>query len=126
MSVCSCPGGRAMRPAEFSCALSPFSVLAEIKMTRSGNTTRATDVRALEENGIDDGMVTRRGHRPTAVDVVPLLLDIKEAAKRMGVSRTLMYRLIKQGLIRPIEVQPGMRRIRTADLETFVAKAEVA
>jgi hypothetical protein len=50
----------------------------------------------------------------------PLLLTVKDSATYVGISRGIMHRLLKQGRIVPIEVLPGMKRIRTADLDRLV------
>jgi len=47
----------------------------------------------------------------------PLLMGMKAAAKFLGVSRTTLWRMIKDGRLDRIEVLPGSFRLRRADLE---------
>lgn len=51
----------------------------------------------------------------------PLVLTMVDAAKRLGVSRVYLWRLIKAGRIPKIEMLPGTFRVAAADLEAFVA-----
>jgi len=62
---------------------------------------------------------------PKHQDDPPFFLTIKESAKRCGWSRKTMYNLIERGRVRPVEIKPGMRRIRTSDLEKLASTAEV-
>lgn len=48
--------------------------------------------------------------------VEPLYLTVAAAAKRIGVSRKFMYKLITLGRVRHIELAPGTKRIPAADL----------
>ncbi len=52
----------------------------------------------------------------------PILLNMVTAARRLGVSRTHLWKLIKAGRIRKIETLPGCYRIAAADLDAFVAQ----
>ncbi len=58
-------------------------------------------------------------------DSAPLFVTIKEAAARCGFSRKTIYNLIKAGRLQPVEIKPGMRRIRTMDLDRLAATKEV-
>ena len=49
-----------------------------------------------------------------------LLLTVTEAGELLGVKRTLMYELIKTGLIPTVQIG-RLRRIRPSDLESYVA-----
>jgi excisionase family DNA binding protein len=50
-----------------------------------------------------------------------LLIDVPEAARRLGLGRSFVYqRLIQTGQLRSIKVG-GARRILVSDLEAFVA-----
>lgn len=55
----------------------------------------------------------------------PILLNMVSAARRLGVSRTHLWKLIKAGRIRKIETLPGCYRIAAADLDAFVAGGRV-
>jgi excisionase family DNA binding protein len=53
------------------------------------------------------------------------------SAKMLGVSRPTLWRMIRAGKLKKVEVLPGSHRLRRADLEAFVANdgrvpAEVA
>lgn len=49
----------------------------------------------------------------------PALLDVRDAARYLGVSRTLLYSLLSSGALPSVKV--GQRRlVRRADLERFV------
>ena len=47
----------------------------------------------------------------------PLLVGMGEAAELLGVSRATLWRMIKAGRLRKVEVLPGSFRMRRADLE---------
>jgi predicted DNA-binding transcriptional regulator AlpA len=43
------------------------------------------------------------------------------SAKLLGVSRAMLWRMIKRGLLQKVEILPGSFRLRRADLETIAA-----
>ena len=49
----------------------------------------------------------------------PLLLGMSAAAKRLGVSRATLWRMVRSGRLRKIEILPGSFRLRVRDLETI-------
>ncbi len=49
----------------------------------------------------------------------PLLMGMTEAARMLGVSRVTLWRMIKIGKLRRIEVLPGSFRVRRADIEAL-------
>lgn len=51
-------------------------------------------------------------------DSTRLLLTVPEAARRLGIGRTLMYELISTGQIASVHVG-RLRRIRPADLAAY-------
>lgn len=53
-----------------------------------------------------------------APDPTRLLLTVPEAARRLGIGRTLMYELISTGQIASVHVG-RLRRVRPADLEAY-------
>jgi excisionase family DNA binding protein len=57
-------------------------------------------------------------HDATSPDPTRLLLTVSEAARRLGVGRTLMYELISTGQVASVRVG-RLRRIRPADLEAY-------
>ncbi len=50
-----------------------------------------------------------------------LLIDVKEAARRLGVGRSLTYRYIQSGALPSLKVR-GARRVLVSDLHEFVAR----
>ncbi len=46
----------------------------------------------------------------------PLLLTMTDAASCLGVSRVTLWRMVKAGVLQPVEIMPGIRRIRRGDL----------
>jgi len=58
------------------------------------------------------------GSEHTAADAV-LLLRVEEAAGRLGIARTLMFRLIKEGEVQSVRVG-RLRRVPTSSLEEYV------
>ncbi|MFH0880319.1 MAG: helix-turn-helix domain-containing protein [Lentisphaerota bacterium] len=55
----------------------------------------------------------------------PLLLGMSKAAQFLGISRTSMWRLIRAGKFKRIELFPGNFRVRRADLERFTQDGAV-
>jgi excisionase family DNA binding protein len=49
------------------------------------------------------------------------LLTMGDAAKEVNVSRPTLWRTIRDGHLRAVEIRPGSRRIARAELERFVA-----
>jgi excisionase family DNA binding protein len=47
----------------------------------------------------------------------PLLLQMKNAAKLLGTSRTTLWRLIRSGRLGKVEILPGSFRVRRSDIE---------
>ncbi len=47
----------------------------------------------------------------------PLLYTVSEAARKLGVSRTTLWRLSQSGQLKKVEVMPGSYRVRRADIE---------
>lgn len=54
----------------------------------------------------------------TTPDPTRLLLTVPEAARRLGIGRTLMYELISTGQIASVRVG-RLRRVRPTDLEAY-------
>jgi putative molybdopterin biosynthesis protein len=54
---------------------------------------------------------------------VDVLLTPDEVARRLAVSRSLIYQLVKKGKLRAVHIG-RLPRIRPADLDAFVASAE--
>ena len=50
-----------------------------------------------------------------------LLLRVEEAARRLGLGRSLTYRFIQTGALRSLKVA-GARRVALQDLEEFVQR----
>lgn len=64
---------------------------------------------------------------PKDVPVVPssLLLTVEQAARRLGVGRTLMYELLRTGQVPSVRVG-RLRRIRPSDLAAYAGGLPVA
>ena len=52
----------------------------------------------------------------------PLLLTMTAAAKLLGVSRVTLWRMVKDGDIRPVEITPNVFRIRRQDLNKIASR----
>jgi excisionase family DNA binding protein len=51
-----------------------------------------------------------------------LLVKIPEAARQLGISKSLLYGLLRAGEIQRIRLGPNATRIAVAELEAFVAR----
>jgi predicted site-specific integrase-resolvase len=49
-------------------------------------------------------------------------MKMSKSAKFLGVSRAILWRMIKGGLLQKIEVLPGSFRLRRTDLEAIANK----
>lgn len=56
----------------------------------------------------------------------PLLLGMGAAAKRLGVSRATLWRMIQAQKVEKVELLPGSFRVRTADIEGIAEVKAVA
>ena len=62
-------------------------------------------------------------HRQPERDVgEPMNLTYKEAAKKLGVTISQLYTLMRNGEIRKLELGPQVRRIPMTELETYQAR----
>jgi excisionase family DNA binding protein len=61
-----------------------------------------------------------RAAQPKRSEPVKLLLTVAEAARLLGIGRTLMYELINTGAVASVQVG-RLRRIRPTDLESYAA-----
>lgn len=50
-----------------------------------------------------------------------ILVDVREAARRLGLGRSMVYRFIESGSLPSLKIG-GSRRIVVADLERFVQR----
>ena len=53
----------------------------------------------------------------------PLLVGPAGAARILGVSRSSLWRMIRTGHLATVEIMPGCRRVRRADVEAIAAGA---
>lgn len=67
---------------------------------------------------INDTMAAPAGRTAPSDD--KLLLTVEEAAQRLGIGRTVMYRLVSSGLVESVKVG-RLRRIPPECLDEFVA-----
>lgn len=62
-------------------------------------------------------------HRQPERDVgPPMNLTYKEAAKKLGVTISQLYTLMRNGEIRKLELGPQVRRIPVTELEAYQAR----
>jgi len=52
----------------------------------------------------------------------PLMLTYKEAARKLGVSLSWLYHLMREGEIRKLELGPQVMRIPMSECEVFLAR----
>lgn len=62
-----------------------------------------------------DGKTVLKPVSPTG----PLLMPMGAAAKLLGVSRPTLWRMIKAGKLKKVEVLPGSFRVRREDIEAL-------
>ncbi len=55
----------------------------------------------------------------------PLLLGMGAAAKLLGISRPTLWRMLRAGRLEAVEILPGSRRVRRADVEAVAAGNQV-
>ncbi|OGV73114.1 MAG: hypothetical protein A3K18_18910 [Lentisphaerae bacterium RIFOXYA12_64_32] len=88
-----------------------------IEVALRGDETVAANVRDMITSALD-------GHTPTAGAAEtegPLLMTMTDAAGFLGVSRVTIWRMVKQGALRPVEIRRGVFRIRRSDLHRVSA-----
>lgn len=59
---------------------------------------------------------------PPSDDGQPLLMTMVAAAKHLGVGRTTLWRMVKEGILKPVEITPGVHRISRRELEQFLER----
>lgn len=52
----------------------------------------------------------------------PLLMTMTAAAHFLGVSRVTMWRMVKEGVLQPVEITPRVFRIRRQDVQDLASK----
>lgn len=57
-----------------------------------------------------------------AVPDHPLLMTMTAAANLLGVSRVTMWRMVKEGVVQPVEITPRVFRIRRQDVQDLASK----
>lgn len=55
----------------------------------------------------------------------PLLLTMVAGSRLLGCSRSSLWRMIRRGRLRKVEILPGTYRVRRADLEAIAAGRKV-
>jgi len=48
-------------------------------------------------------------------------MTMKDAADLLGVSRVTIWRMVREHVLRPVEIRPGVFRVRRADLHQLSA-----
>lgn len=61
------------------------------------------------------------GKSESEIPTGPLLLNMTESAKLLGCSRTCLWRILRAGKLKRIELFPGSYRLRRADVEALAA-----
>jgi len=56
----------------------------------------------------------------------PLLLNQKDAATMLGISRVTLWRMTKEGFFAPVEILPGTFRYRAEEVEAFARMGKEA
>ena len=51
----------------------------------------------------------------------PVLMRMGEAARYLGISRTTLWRLVREGLLDQVAIRRGSYRLRKSDLDQLVA-----
>ena len=74
---------------------------------------QATPEQQAAIDRILDGLV----EAPRPASTGPLLLQMGQGAKLLGVSRATVWRMIQLGRLEKVEILPGTFRVRRADLE---------
>jgi excisionase family DNA binding protein len=64
-------------------------------------------------------LTAKEASGPATADA-PLLLNMVQASRALGVSRTTLWQMVRDKRIPCVEVIPGLRRIRHSDLEQYV------
>lgn len=62
------------------------------------------------------------GHRPPGSAAGALLVNQKEAARLLGMSRVTVWRLTVEGVFALVEVRPGTFRYRREEIEAFAER----
>ena len=57
---------------------------------------------------------------------LPLVLTVNQAARLIGASRTLVWRMEKAGRLRTVELSPRTKRFRSADVVALANAGEAA
>lgn len=67
------------------------------------------------------------GHRQPVRDVgEPLMLTYEQARLKLGVSLSQLYKLMREGEIRKLELGPQVMRIPMTELEAYVDRLKAA
>ncbi len=77
-----------------------------------------------EQIGAVDSILEGKNRNNRTQTSGPLLMGMAAAAKFLGVSRTTLWRMIKDGRLQKVEVLPGSFRLRRADLEAVAEEAK--
>ena len=88
-----------------------------IKLALASDETVQADVTRYIEAALAGGLP----QCDAPADNGPLLMTMKDAADFLGVSRVTIWRMVKEQTLRPVEIRPGVFRIRRADLHELSA-----
>ncbi len=66
--------------------------------------------------------ILERSVLPQNRSAEPLLMTMIAAAHFLGVSRVTMWRMVKEGVLQPVEITPRVFRIRRQDVQDLASK----
>lgn len=104
-----------------------YSTTLQPKLCPMNPTTKAVIVAALENdtsiaaNLLQSVLSLLDGGQATLAPATngPILLTASAAAKRLGISRTTFWRLVRKKRVSPVEITPGVFRYHTTDVDSL-------
>ena len=101
-----------INPADPACCGSRMNTEDRLKRLFATSPEQMKAIDGILESGIHEKPIATSG---------PLLMGMFASAKLLGVSHATLWRMIKFGLLKKVEVLPGSFRLRRADLEAIAA-----
>lgn len=87
-----------------------------IKLALANDNTIPPDI----TEAISDLLEGRLAMNQTVSADEPLLMTMTAAANLLGVSRVTMWRMVKTGILKPVEITPRVFRMSRHDIKKFV------